>query len=147
MAKISTLSSGEKSLIKNNLPQKNTVPWFTIGLWSIVGTILGYFFWGIVGYGQQLFRQPFLLPAAIPKEAENLGAIEDKALLIASANLRAGIEKRHLLNGQEHGTLALPALVSLSLTNFKLPKRLWKCFSLTSNHQASSRLRFTQPAY
>ena len=102
-------------MAKDNLSQKHTTSWFTIGLWSIIGAILGYFFWNIVGYGQRLFRQPFLLPTAMPVGNENHQALEDKALFIAEANLRAGIEKRRLLNGQEK------LILCAGLRNFREP--------------------------
>jgi len=101
-------------ILHEKLPRKN-LPWFIIGLWSILSAILGYFFWKIVSYGYRLFRQPFLLPAIIPIEIINHQTLEAKALLIASANLRAGIEKRRLLNGQEK------LILCAGLRNFREP--------------------------
>lgn len=102
-------------MTKNNLSRKNTARWFTIGLWSIISAILGYLFWQVVGYSQRLFRQPFLLPAAMPLGTENHRVLEDRALFIAGANLRAGIEKRRLLNGQEK------LILCAGLRNFREP--------------------------
>ncbi len=101
-------------MTERNIRQKNS-SWLVIGLWSIFGTALGYFFWKIISYWHRLFRQPFLSPATIPVEIINHQTIEAKALLLASANLRAGIEKRRLPDGQEK------LILCAGLRNFKEP--------------------------
>ena len=87
-----------------------------LGFWSIFGAVLGYFFWKTISYGQRLFRQPYLLPVVASKQIiENPEALETKAALIAEENLRAGIEKRRLLNGQQKFVLCA------GLRNFREP--------------------------
>ena len=102
-------------MISRTLSQKRTFSWFTLSLWSIGGAILGYMFWIVVNYGRRMLRQPFLLATTLPREIEDDQTIEAKALLIASVNLRAGIEKRLLLNGQEKLVLCA------GLRNFREP--------------------------
>ncbi len=102
-------------MTSKNERSKKLWPWFLVGLGSIIGAIFGYFFWKSAGYLQRLFRQPFLAPSVIPLDIENHQKIEDKALLIASANLRAGIEKRRLPNGLERLVLCA------GLRNFREP--------------------------
>jgi GH15 family glucan-1,4-alpha-glucosidase len=86
-------------LIKENGRRKNN--WFIVGLWTFLASIIGFVFWNTFSYSQRLLRQPFLQPAARPADLENHETVEAKALLIAAANLRAGIEKRLLASGQE----------------------------------------------
>ncbi len=101
-------------MTKNNTRQKN-YSWLFIGLWSIVGAVLGYFFWNIVNYGRRLFQQPALSPRKIPAEIADHQTVEAKGLLIAVANLRAGIEKRRLPDGREKLVLCA------GLRNFREP--------------------------
>lgn len=89
--------------------------WFIIGFVSVLVSISGYVLWRLVGYWQRLLRQPFLLPLAIPTDLESHEKVEAKAMLIASANLQAAIEKRHLPDGQEKLVLCA------GLRNFREP--------------------------
>lgn len=77
------------------------VSWLAVGIWSAIGSVIGYFFWKMFGYGRRLFQQPYLLPVAPPAEIENHQNVTAKGLLIAATNLRAGIERRRLPDGQE----------------------------------------------
>jgi GH15 family glucan-1,4-alpha-glucosidase len=95
-------------------PSKN-ISWIFIGLWSILVAVSGFLFWRIFGYGQRLLRQPRLSHRAAPAQTENHQNVQTKALRIASANLFAGIEKRHLLDGQEKFVLCA------GLRNFREP--------------------------
>jgi GH15 family glucan-1,4-alpha-glucosidase len=81
-------------------PKKNS-SLYILGLGSIVGAVVGYFFWTVIGYWQRLLSQPFLSPTTVPIDVVNHRPIEAKAHFIASANVRSGIEKRRLTNGQE----------------------------------------------
>lgn len=99
---------------KTNLRRYNSV-WYIFGAWSVLGTILGYLFWKTFSYGYRLFRQPFWGAAARPFDLDNHKTIEARAMLIASANLRAGIEERRLPDGQARLVLCA------GLRNFREP--------------------------
>lgn len=75
--------------------------WLAIVLRTVFFAISGVLFFRTIRYWHRLFRQPFLSANAIPPEIENHQTIEAKALVIAAANLRAGIEKRRLPDGRE----------------------------------------------
>jgi hypothetical protein len=118
-------------LIKENGRRKNN--WFIVGLWTFLANIIGFVFWNTFSYSQRLLRQPFLQPAARPADLENHETVEAKALLIAAANLRAGIEKRLLASGQEK--LVLCAGIrnfrepwARDLGYFRPPGKPWKSF-------------------
>lgn len=89
--------------------------WFIIGLWTFLASVFGILFWRIFGYGQRLWRQPLLKPAAIPTDLHTFPTVEARALQIAAANLRAGIERRRLLDGQQKLVLCA------GLRNFREP--------------------------
>ena len=72
-----------------------------MGLWSLVGGLVGIFFWRWFQYWQRLFKQPRLAPRSIPIGIDYHQTIEAKALHIAADNLQAGLEKRILAEGQE----------------------------------------------
>ncbi|HMQ55256.1 MAG TPA: GH116 family glycosyl hydrolase [Anaerolineae bacterium] len=93
--------------------QRNT--WFIIGLWTLLASVFGILFWKVFGYGQRLLRQPLLKRSAIPANLETFPTVEARALQIAAANLRAGIERRCLLDGQEKLVLCA------GLRNFREP--------------------------
>jgi GH15 family glucan-1,4-alpha-glucosidase len=88
---------------------------FIVGLWSVLLAVLGYIFWKIFSYWRRLFQQPFLSATAVLLDMEDELTLEARELLIASANLRAGIEKRRLPNGQEKLVLCA------GLRNFREP--------------------------
>ncbi len=96
-------------------PTRRKNNWLIISIWSALTSIFGLLFWQIFGYGQRLLHQPFLQPAALPADIANYQTLEAKALRIASANLRAGIEKRRLADGQEKLVLCA------GLRNFREP--------------------------
>ena len=89
--------------------------WFIFGIFSVLAGTLGYLLWRVVGYWQRLLRQPLLMPLSVPTGLESHEKIEAKALLIASANLQAAIEKRCLPDGQEKLVLCA------GLRNFREP--------------------------
>ena len=80
-----------------------------------MGGSLGISLWQVMRYGYRLAQRPYLLPNAVPTGIENHHTVEAKALLIASANLRAGIEKRRLPDGQEK------LILCAGLRNFREP--------------------------
>jgi len=83
----------------NRAKQRNH--WLLLGLWSLLAGLLGFLFWKVFGYVQRLWRQPYLRPNRLPDDFANHATIEARGVSIASANLRAGIERRRLLNGQD----------------------------------------------
>lgn len=89
--------------------------WLFLALWTLLLGIVSFIFWRSFSYTQRLFRQPFLSAMTLPQNLENHQTVEAKALLIASANLRAGIEPRYLANGQEKRVLCA------GLRNFREP--------------------------
>jgi GH15 family glucan-1,4-alpha-glucosidase len=89
--------------------------WLAYGLWSILAGSLGFLFWKATRYGYRLFRQPSFTLGPVPVDLENHQTVEAKALLIASANLQAGIEKRLLPDGQEK------LILCAGLRNFREP--------------------------
>jgi GH15 family glucan-1,4-alpha-glucosidase len=88
--------------------------WLAIGLLFLAGS-LSFLFWKTLRYGYRLAQQPPFTPSALPADLENHQTIEAKGLLIASANLRAGIEKRLLPDGQEK------LILCAGLRNFREP--------------------------
>jgi GH15 family glucan-1,4-alpha-glucosidase len=101
-------------VISKKPPQKK-LPWFVVGLWSILVAISGLFFWRTISYWHRLFRQPHFSSTATRAEVNNHHTIETKALRIAMSNLLAGIEKRRLPDGQEKFVLCA------GLRNFREP--------------------------
>lgn len=85
------------------------------GLWSLLAGSLGFLFWKTIRYGHRLSQQPSFTPSSVPADLENHQTTEAKGLLIASVNLRAGIEKRLLLGGQEK------LILCAGLRNFREP--------------------------
>lgn len=65
----------------------------------IIG-LAGYLLWRLAGYGRQLFRQPLLAPIVLPEEVADQPTTEARAMAIAIANVRAGIEQRLLHTGE-----------------------------------------------
>ena len=98
---------------RQHSPQKASWP-FVIG-WSVIAGLLGVIFWHFVKYWHRLFKQPFLAPSLLPQEINLHQTVEAKALLIAAANLRAGIEIRRLPDGQEK------LILCAGLRNFREP--------------------------
>ncbi len=93
--------------------QKASWP-FVIG-WSVIAGLLGVVFWHFLKYWHRLFKQPFLAPSSLPQEINLHQTVEAKALLIAAANLRAGIELRSLPDGRQKLVLCA------GLRNFREP--------------------------
>ncbi|MEJ2748955.1 MAG: hypothetical protein P8183_13775, partial [Anaerolineae bacterium] len=69
----------------------------------------GYQFWRLVRYGQRLWRQPKLASRQVQIERQPDSVIEAEAVAIAEANVRSGLEKRTLLNGEERMVLCAGA--------------------------------------
>jgi len=84
---------------EERLPKRTS--WIIISLWSLVGGLIGIVFWELLHYWRRVLKQPLLAPNIIPTDIENHGTIATRALHIAASNLRAGIERRRLTNGQE----------------------------------------------
>jgi len=89
--------------------------WLFVVIWSMIASLLGVAFWQLLKYWHRLFKQPFLAPNTLPGDLKLHETVEDKAILIATANLRAGIEKRRLPDGQEK------MILCAGLRNFREP--------------------------
>lgn len=98
---------------QQRFPRKASWPFIVI--WSMVAGILGMAFWYLLKYWHRLFKQPFLAPNALPEDLKLHETVEAKAVLIATANLRAGIEQRHLPDGQQK------LILCAGLRNFREP--------------------------
>lgn len=81
----------------------------------MLASLAGYLGWKIFDYGQRLYRQPLLPANGLPPDLTDHRTVEAKAAHIAAANLRAGIERRRLLDGQEK------LIVCAGLRNFREP--------------------------
>ncbi len=79
---------------------------------ALVITLLhlcGYFIWRMFRYLQRLWRQPRLASRQVLIERLPDSIIEAEAAAIAEANVRSGLEKRPLLNGEEKTILCAGA--------------------------------------
>lgn len=85
----------------SSLPSKQERHWLAWSVWSVLATLSGFLFWKLFGYGRKLFRQPRLAPRDNPLLDVERAVLEKMALSIATGNLRAGVEKRRLPDGQE----------------------------------------------
>lgn len=74
-------------------------------LWTVLASLVGFFVGRIFRYAQRLLRQPYLVYDLAISEAVSADEIAAMGLLIASENLRDGIEKRPLANGEEKWVL------------------------------------------
>ncbi len=72
-----------------------------VGFWSLVGGIVGIVFWELLHFWRRLLQQPRLVASLLPADLSNHRTVAAKALHLAAANLRAGIERRRLPAGQE----------------------------------------------
>lgn len=72
-----------------------------MGFWSLVGGIVGIVFWEMLHYWRRLLKQPRLVASLLPTDLPAHRTVAAKALHVAAANLRAGIERRRLPDGQE----------------------------------------------
>ena len=86
-------------MAENEMKQKRKLSLW--GVWSLAATLSGYGFWKSFTYLRQLLRQPRFAVRNNPLDALEHNAREDWAMRIATVNLRAGIERRHLEDGQE----------------------------------------------
>jgi GH15 family glucan-1,4-alpha-glucosidase len=91
------------------------IRWLSIVLRTGFFTLSGIVFFRFLRYWHALYKQPYLAPNEVPAEIASHATIEAKGLLIASSNLRAGIEKRRLPDGQEKLVLCA------GLRNFREP--------------------------
>lgn len=89
--------------------------WLRVSLIAALTGSLGFLLWKTLSYSYRLARRPGLAAHALPAGMADHHTVEAKALLIASANLRAGIEKRYLPDGQEKLVLCA------GLRNFREP--------------------------
>ena len=86
-------------MVENRTPKQTS--WVIVGLWSLVGGVIGIVFWELLHYWRRLLKQPRLAASLLPADLLNQRTVAAKALHMAAANLRAGIERRRLPNGQE----------------------------------------------
>jgi len=63
--------------------------------------VIGYWLWQLFRYLRQLWRQPKLVSRQVRIEQLPDTIVEAEAATIAEANVRSGLEKRKLLNGEE----------------------------------------------
>ena len=84
-------------------------------LWAAVAAMLGYLIWQVSKYWVQLLSRPPLPPITVFPNLAAQPTLEDKGLLIASANLRGGLERRPLDNGHEKTVLCA------GIRNFREP--------------------------
>lgn len=99
---------------ENNSNRKRIDP--SLVLWrSVLAMILGTVVLEIARRLYRVVRQPRLASRAISTAGQDAEALEDRAVLIAIENLRAGIEKRHLRNGQDK------LVLSAGWRNFREP--------------------------
>lgn len=75
--------------------------WLLRGILSLLATLSGYVFWQGFSYGRKLLRQPKLHLQNDAWRTLDDTTREDWAVRIATKNLRAGIERRRLPDGQE----------------------------------------------
>ncbi len=75
--------------------------WLVRGLMSLLATMFGYAFWQVFGYSRKLLRQPKFQPQNDAWRTLDDTTREEWAVRIAAENLRAGIERRRLPDGQE----------------------------------------------
>lgn len=87
------------------IPQRSRWRWAG----SLVLLYAGYLFWHLVRYVQRLRRQPKLVSRQAQIERQPDSVIEAEAVAIAEANVRSGLERRMLLNGQERMVLCAGA--------------------------------------
>ena len=105
----------------NKGQQQSKRLWGVFGVWVIWGAVFTPLAWRAFRYGQRLWRQPRLVSRPIPAAVKRQVMVEvkEKVMLagmsIVTANLRAGMERRRLLNGQEKLVLCA------GLRNFREP--------------------------
>lgn len=91
------------------------IRWLSVVLRTLFFTASGFLFFRILRYWHRLYTQPFLAPNRLPADIEDHQTVEAKGLRIAAVNLRTGIEKRRLLDGQEK------LVVCAGFRNFREP--------------------------
>lgn len=91
------------------------IRWLSVVLRTVFFTLSGIVFFRFLRYWHALYKQPYLAPNEVPAEIASHATIAAKGLLIAASNLRAGIEKRRLPDGQEKLVLCA------GLRNFREP--------------------------
>jgi len=88
-------------MTENHHPHRKKSSWLLLGLRSLLATLFALSFWRIFSYGRRLFKQPTLGTAVAPRAEKGRTALENSYYRIVAANLRAGIERRRLPDGQE----------------------------------------------
>lgn len=86
-------------MVETKVTRKRVNPYYVI-LGSVLSTVLGVLALKSVQYLRKVLRQPYLVSRAIYRDASEFDTPEARALSIAIQNLRSGIERRHLLNGE-----------------------------------------------
>lgn len=84
-------------------------------LWYSLLALLVYVFWRTSRYLNRLLRQPRLVYDLIRSDHTSPDEIKAQALLIATGNIRSGIEKRLMTNGEEKWVLCA------GIRNFREP--------------------------
>ena len=85
------------------------------GILASLLALLGYTFWRLSRYLNRLLRQPRLAYHLLRSDHTSPDEIQAQGLLIATSNIRSGIEKRLLTNGQEKWVLCA------GIRNFREP--------------------------
>lgn len=88
-------------MTRKKLGDSRKKSWLVRGLLSLGATLSGYVFWKGISYSRRILRQPKLLAQNDAWRTLDDTTREMWALRIAAANLRAGIERRRLLSGEE----------------------------------------------
>jgi len=87
-------------MTENKVIRRRISPYVAI-MGSVLGTALAAIAFQTVRYLRKVLGQPHLVSRAIHRGANKFDTLEARALSIATQNLRAGVERRRLLNGEE----------------------------------------------
>lgn len=89
--------------------------WFIFSIWFFISGVVSYFLWKTVQYWRRLLGHPYLPPHIVPSGLKEILEIEEKARIIATANLQSSIEKRELMTGEEK------LVICAGVRNFREP--------------------------
>lgn len=103
----------ENQQVNNSLPA--TVFRLLPGPKTVITFLLGALFWRVYSYWRRLLGRPSLVSLPLLERLGGQIIDEEKAVLIATADLRAGLERRYLPNGQRKLVLCA------GLRNFREP--------------------------
>ena len=87
------------NIMKKKMSNRERIRLSHAVLGAAFGALLSILVFGLARYLRGILSQPRLVSRAVP--ANRLGTLEAKAAFIATGNLRAGIERRRLHDGQE----------------------------------------------